>query len=65
MRSISLVFVCLIAIATLPLTAESLRNDRHEDGTRVRVVRIIRSIFGVRTNSDALTPPLPAVPPHP
>lgn len=65
MRSISLVLVCFVALATLPLTAEPLRNDREERGPRVRIVRVIKAIFGVRTNSDGLTPPLPVAPPRP
>jgi hypothetical protein len=65
MRSISLVLVCFVALATLPLTAAPLRNDREVFGPRTHIVRIIKTIFGLRTNSDGLMPPVPATPPHP
>lgn len=49
---IAALFVCRSATKT--------SKDREERGPLARVVRVVKSIFGVQTNSDGLTPPLPA-----
>ena len=65
MRKISVVFVVLVALATLPLTAERRQTDLGERVRGARIVRIIKKMFGVRTNSDGLMPPVPVTPPRP
>lgn len=68
MRRVSLALAVLVALASLPLAAEPLHHDRDERNPRVRivgVVRVIKAIFGLQTNSDAVTPPLPVAPPRP
>lgn len=68
MRRISLVLAFLVALASLPLVAEPLHHDRDQGSPRLRIVRIVRvikAIFGLQTNSDAVTPPLPVAPPRP
>jgi len=66
MRRFSLVVIVFVALATFPLAAEQpFRRDRQELGPRARIVRIIKSIFRIGTNSDGVTPPLPAAPPRP
>jgi hypothetical protein len=64
MRRISLALVFLVALVSLPLTAEPLLRERDERLT-ARVVRIVKAIFRVGTNGDGLTPPNPTAPPHP
>jgi hypothetical protein len=65
MRRISLALVFVVALVSLPLTAEPLRTGRDERGFRTRIVRIVKAIFKVSTNGDGLTPPLPTAPPRP
>ncbi len=65
MRRISLVFIFLVALGTLEVTAEPLRKDREERVTRARIVRAIKSIFRVITTGDGLIPPWPTTPPQP
>lgn len=65
MRKISLALLFIVALGTLQTTAEPLRRDRDERRFSTRVVRIVKAIFGVRTNGDGLTPPIPAAPPRP
>ena len=65
MRRISLALVFLVALASLPLTAEPLRRERDERRFTARVVRIVKAILRVGTNGDGLTPPEPVAPPRP
>ncbi len=65
MRRVSLALVFLVALASLPLTAEPLRREREERRFTVRVVRILKAIFRVGTNGDGLIPPEPVAPPRP
>ena len=69
MRKISLALILVVAaLHTFPLTAEPFR-DRSDRagvrGVRSRIVRVIKSIFSVRTEGDGLQPPVPATPPKP
>ena len=67
MRRISLVLIFFIAFGTVSSSAEQPRSrERAERFSVGRLVRAVRSIFQPRTNSDGLTPPLPApAPPRP
>lgn len=65
MRRISIVLAVFAVLATLPVTAEPVRNDRGVREPRAPIVRIIKKMFGVRTNSDGLIPPTPVTPPRP
>jgi hypothetical protein len=65
MRKISLAVVVSVALVSLPLAAESSRYDRDEHSLSVRIVRVIKAVWGVRANGDMLTPPLPVAPPRP
>ena len=65
MRKISLVLAIFVFLATLPVNAAPVRNDRGEREPRTRIVRVIKKMFGVRTNSDGLIPPTPVTPPRP
>jgi hypothetical protein len=66
MRKISLALILVIAaLHTFPLTAEPLRDRGDRGGVRSRIVRVIKSIFSVRTEGDGLMPPVPAAPPKP
>ena len=60
MRRVSLVLIALIALATLPASADQLRREREERGAIDRFVRVVKSVLRVRTNGDILLPPLPA-----
>ncbi|MEO8383105.1 MAG: hypothetical protein ABI779_25840 [Acidobacteriota bacterium] len=62
MRRISLALVFLIALAAVPLTADPVLRNREERRPLARFVRIVKSILGVQTNGDGLTPPLPTAP---
>jgi len=62
MRRISLALVFLVALATVPLIADPAHRNREERGPLARFVRVVKSILGVQTNGDVLTPPLPAAP---
>jgi hypothetical protein len=71
MRRTSLALIFVVALLAVPLTAEPLRDsrdrrtrDRGDHGVS-RIVRVIKSIFVVRTESDGLMPPVPAAPPKP
>lgn len=59
MRRISLVLIVLLALGALPSAAEPFRAGREERRALDRIVRVIKSFFGVQTNGDGLTPPLP------
>jgi hypothetical protein len=59
MRRISLVLAVFIVLVTLPVAAEPVKNDRGVREPREPIVRIIKKMFGVRTNSDGLMPPRP------
>jgi hypothetical protein len=65
MRRISLALVFLVALASLPLTAEPLRRERDERRFVARVVRVVKAIFRIGTHGDGLIPPDPVVPPRP
>jgi hypothetical protein len=60
MRRLSLALVFFVALAAVPVTAHPARKDREERGPLARLVRVVKAILGVQTNSDGLTPPLPA-----
>lgn len=69
MRKFSLALILVVAaLHTFPLTAEPLRDRGDRGGVRGvrgRIVRLIKSIFNVRTEGDGLMPPVPAAPPKP
>ena len=66
MRRSSLVLIFLIAFGTVSASAEEVRRpDRGDRFTISRFVRAVKSILRPQTNSDVLTPPLPAPGPRP
>lgn len=58
MRRISLVLVVVVALSASTVAAER-RGAREERGPLSKIVRVLKTLFGVQTNSDGLTPPLP------
>ena len=60
MRRVSLILIALIALATLPASADQLRREREERGAIDRFVRVVKSVLRMHTNGDILLPPLPA-----
>ena len=65
MRRISLALVFLVALGSLPLTAEPLRRERDERRFTARVVKVVKAIFRIGTNGDGLIPPEPVALPRP
>lgn len=68
MRRFSVVLVFCVALGTLHTNAEPVRDERSKFDARAsitRIVRVIKSKFKVKAESDALTPPWPAAPARP
>ena len=66
MRRSALVLILLIAFGTVSASAEEVRRpDRGDRFTISRFVRTVKSILKPQTNSDGLTPPVPAPAPGP
>jgi hypothetical protein len=60
MRRFSLVLTILIVLGALSAPAEQLRREGEERRAVQRLLRVVRSFFQPRANSDVLTPPTPA-----
>jgi hypothetical protein len=67
-RSLSLLFVLALGTSAFggePLRDQPLRDRRDGRGSFNRIVRIIKKVFTVSSNSDGLIPPRPSDPPKP
>ncbi len=58
MRTRSLALLFLLTLGTV-LSAQPLRDRGDEPGSFERIVRLVKKIFGVTSNSDGLIPPRP------
>jgi hypothetical protein len=59
MRNRSLALLVVLVLAFSASAADSVRDRRDAGGLLDRVVRVIKHVFGVTTNTDSLMPPKP------
>lgn len=62
----SLILVCLLSVLSVPVSAAPARDRDNPGFGRAfdrLVVRIIKKVFGVRTNADTIIAPIPSTKP--
>ena len=59
MRKRSFALLVVLVLATSAFGADQFRDRREERGPFDRIVRIVKFMFGVSSNSDGLLPPRP------